>query len=93
MPSRHLLDKVWVDVGVPSWLFSSLTTKAWAWHCCRDRERELRGEADKDDEEWSGEDRVNEPGMFTGAEPPKIRWSTEEMRSTSLFKAFWLVHL
>ena len=36
----------------------------------RDLERELSGEADRDDDECRDGERGKQPGMATGAEPP-----------------------
>lgn len=53
---------------------------AWVWVCWgtmpdsrdweKDWDRELRGEADSEEEECSEDERAREPGMLTGAELP-----------------------
>lgn len=71
------------DVVVPKRPCSCFGSRAWAWGCCdaipdsrdwdRDCDNELRGEADRDDDELREDDRASEPGMFTGADPANNR--------------------
>lgn len=70
----------WEDTDVPRRLCSVLLGGGGGWLCWgtmpdrrdweKDWDRELRGDADSEDEECREDERARDPGIFTGAEPP-----------------------